>query len=145
VQPRQGDCVAPVRLDPITGPFRDQSRGDHQAVVAKFLDLPIQPVTRRTRFEADLQPSIAGRELLDGPLDPGRRVLDLTQEPDLASAASLGNRHRVLRLGNVECDKSSAILLHGSPSVREARLGHSEQPSFLLSHEGRATSLTPGT
>jgi len=87
VQPRQRDRVAPVRLDPLTGPFRDQSRGDHQAVVAKLLNLPIQPVTRRTCFEADLQLSIPGGEFLDGSLDPRRRALHLAHEPDLAGAA----------------------------------------------------------
>jgi hypothetical protein len=110
VQPCQREGVAPVRLDPLTGPFRDQSRGDHQTIVSQLLDLPIQPVTRRTRFEADLQPAIPGGEFLDGPLDPRRRVLHLAQEPDLAGAAWLGDRHRVLRLGDVECDKSYAIL-----------------------------------
>ena len=145
VQPCQRDGVAPVCLDPLTGPFRDQGRSDHQTVVTEFLDLPTQPVTCRTRFKADLQSAVPSGKLLDGPLDPRRRVLHLAQEPDLASAASLGDRHRMLGLGDVERDKSPAMLPHGSPSVREARLGPSEQPSFLLSHEGRAASLTRGT
>jgi hypothetical protein len=51
----------------------------------------------------------------------------------------------VLSLGGIECNESSAIFPDGSPSVREARLGPSEQPSLLLSHQGRATWLSPGT
>jgi hypothetical protein len=51
----------------------------------------------------------------------------------------------MLHLGHVERDKSFAMLSHGSPSVREARLGPSEQPSFLSRTEGRATNLSPGT
>ena len=76
-----------------------------------------------------MQAIIPPGELLDRPFDRPRSVLDLTQETDLAVATALGNRHRVLHLGHIERDKSFAMLSHGSPSVREARLGPSEQPS----------------
>src|SRR5689334_2704869 len=82
-------------------------------------------------------------QLLDEPLDARRRILDLAQEPHLASASSLGNRHRVLRLGNIKRDKNCAIFSHGPPSVHEARLGPPEQPSFLL-HDRAGHRLQPG-
>jgi hypothetical protein len=42
----------------------------------------------------------------------------------------------VLLLGDIERDKDFAILSHGPPSMREARLGLPEQPSFLLARNG---------
>lgn len=145
MQPRQRHRVPPVRLDPLARPLRDQSRRNHHAVVAKIADLPIQPVPRRPGLEADMQSIILPGQLLDRPLDRRRPVLDLTEEPDLAAAATLGNRNRMLHLRYVECDKRFVILSHGSPSVREARLGPSEQPSSLNRTIGRATKLSPGT
>jgi hypothetical protein len=41
MQTRQRHRIAPVRLDPLTRPFRDQRRSDHQAVVPERLHLPI--------------------------------------------------------------------------------------------------------
>lgn len=51
----------------------------------------------------------------------------------------------MLYLCNIECDKRFSIIRHGSPSVREDRLGPSEQPSYLNRTNGRATNLSPGT
>jgi hypothetical protein len=58
---------------------------------------------------------------------------------------SAGDRNRVLLLGYIKRDKYFAILSHGSPSVREDRLGPSEQPSSFNRTKGRATDLSPGT
>jgi hypothetical protein len=42
----------------------------------------------------------------------------------------------VLLLGDIESHENFAILSHGPPSVREARLGPPEQPSFLPARKG---------
>ena len=89
MQPRQRDRVPPVRLDPLTRPLRDQSRRNHHAVVAKRLDLPVQPISRRPGLEADMQPVVSLRQLLDRPLDRRRPVLDLAEEPDFPARARL--------------------------------------------------------
>lgn len=75
-------------------------------------------------------------QLPDHALNPHRRVLRLSQEADLAGAATLRDRDRVLRLCHIKRDKRSALLRHGSPSVREARLGPPEQSSLLYRTKG---------
>ena len=136
MQPRQRDRIAPVRLDPLARPFRDQRRRDHQAIVAESLNLAIKPVSRRPGFEANMQPFVSLRQSLDRPLDRQRTVLDIAEKPDLPGPASFRDRHRVLLLGDVKSDKNFAILSHGPPSVHEARLGLPEQPSFLPARKG---------
>ena len=98
--------------------------------MTEFANLSAQPVPCRPGLEANTQATIAASQPLDRPLDRRRPVLDLTQKPDLTAAATLGHRHRVLHLRHVERDKSFPLLSHGLPSVREAQLGPSEQPSF---------------
>src|SRR5690242_3915406 len=107
--------------------------------MTQVLDLTIQPVARRSGLEANTQSTIAVCQLLDHPFDRRRRVRDFPAKPDLARPATLGDRHRVLRLGYIKCDKCFAIFTHGPPSLREARLGTPEQPSFLYRMKGRAT------
>ena len=136
MQPRQRDRVAPVRLDPLARPFRDQGRSDHHAIVAERLDLAIKPVSRRPGFKADMQPLVSVRQSLDRPLDRQRAVLDIAEKPDFSGPAPFRDRHRVLLLGDVESHKNFAILSHGPPSVHEARLGLPEQPSFLPARKG---------
>ncbi|GLS35748.1 hypothetical protein GCM10010869_13370 [Mesorhizobium tianshanense] len=145
MQPRQRDRVPSVRLDPLARPLRDQGRRNHHAVVTKIANLPAQPVTGRPGLEADVQSIILLSQLLDRPLYRCRTIFDLADKPDLAGAAALRDRHRVLLLGYIKRDKRFAILSHGSPSVREDRLGPSEQPSSLNRTKGRATDLSPGT
>jgi hypothetical protein len=144
VQPCQRNCIPPVRLDPLARPLRDQRRCDHHAVVAEVPDLPAQPIARRPGLEADVQPAIALAELLDYLLDRRGLVLDLAEKPDLTASVTLRDRHRVLQLGDIESDEDFSMLSHGSPSVREARLGPPEQPSSINRTIGRA-NLGPGT
>jgi hypothetical protein len=136
IQPRQRDPIPPVRLDPLARPFRNQSWGDHHAVVTKRLDLAIKPVSRRPGLKADMQPVISVGQPLDRPLDRQRVVLHLAQKPDLSAPASFSDRDRVLLLGDIESHEDFAILFHGPPSVHEARLGMPEQPSFLPARKG---------
>jgi hypothetical protein len=114
---------------------RIQAARHHHAVVTKIANLPAQPITRRPGLEADVQSIILLSQLLDRPLYRRRIILNLADKPDLAGAAALRDRHRMLLLGYIKRDERFAILSHGSPSVREDRLGPSEQPS----------SLSPGT
>ena len=139
MQPCQRDRVAPVGLDPLARPFRDQRRSDHHAIVAESLNLAVKPVSRRPGFKADMQPIVSVRQSLDRPLDRQRAVLDLAEKPDFAGPAPFRDRHGVLLLGDIKSNKNFAMLSHGPPSVHEARLGLPEQPSFLYCTKGRAT------
>ena len=94
---------------------------------------------------AEMQLGVASRQFADQPIHRCGRVRHLTEKPHLAAAPDIGDRHRVLRLRYVESDKGFAILPHGPPSVHEARLGPSEQPSLLFCTKGRAAGLSPGT
>ncbi|WP_292277681.1 hypothetical protein [Mesorhizobium sp.] len=94
--------------------------------MSEIANLPAQPITRRPSLEADVQPIILSSQPLDRPLDRRRTILDFADKPDLAGAAALRDRNRALLLGYIKRDKCFAILSHGSPSVREDRLGPSE-------------------
>src|ERR1700760_2133428 len=144
VQPRQCNRIPPIGFNPLTRTLRDQSRGNHHAVVTQSPNLPIQLITGGTCFEADMEPIVACRQLLDQPPNGRRAVLDLANKPNFTSPPNFGDRRRVLLLRDVERHKQFAILSHGPPSVREALLGLSEQPSFYGT-KGRTTDLTPGT
>jgi hypothetical protein len=87
MQPRQRDRVAPVRLDPLARPFRDQGWRNHHAIVAESLNLAIKPVSRPPGFEADMQPVISAGQSLDRPLDRQRTVLDVAEKPDFSRPA----------------------------------------------------------
>jgi hypothetical protein len=108
-------------------------------------DLAVQAVSQRACFVAEMQLLVATRQLPDHPLHRRRRAVDLANVAYLPIALALGNRHRVLLLGAVKSNKGFAILLHGSPSVHEARLGPPEQPSYLYCTKGRAADLSPRT
>jgi hypothetical protein len=138
VQSRQCDRLAPVRLDALARPFRNQGRRDHHAVVAERLDLAIKPVSRRPGFKTDVQPAVSVRQSLDRPLDRQRIVLDIAEKPDFAAPAAFPNRHRVLLLGDIKSHKDFAMLSQGPPSVHEAPLGSPEQPSSYCT-KGRTT------
>ena len=96
----------------------------------------IESVSRRPGFEADVQPVVSVSQSFDRPLDRRRIVLDIAHKPDFPGSATLRDRHRVLLLGDIESHENFAILSHGPPSVREARLGPPEQPSFLPARKG---------
>jgi hypothetical protein len=95
------------------------------------LHLAIESVSRRPGFEADMQPAVSSRQSPDHPIDRQRTVLDLAKKPDFPDPAAFRDRHRVLLLGDIKSHKDFAMLSHGPPTVREARLGPPEQPSFF--------------
>ena len=144
VQSRQRDRVAPVRLDPLARPLRDQGRSDHHAIMAESLNLSIKPVSRRPGFKADMQRSYRSANLLivrsigSGLFSTSPRNRTSPVRP------AFRDRHGVLLLGDIKSDENFAILSHGPPSAHEARLGLPEQPSFLL-HERAGHRLSPRT
>jgi hypothetical protein len=129
MQPRQCDRIAPVGLDPLARPLRDQRWSDHQAGVTESLDLAIEPISGRSRLITEMQLAVAARQLAHQPLHCRRQTRHLAEKAHLPAAPAIGNRHHVLRLRRVECDKSFAIL----PMVRPPcmRLG-SARPILLI-------------
>jgi hypothetical protein len=61
-----------------------------------------------------MQPTISACQSLDRPLDRQRTVLDIAEKPDLSRQPPFRDRNSVLFLGDVESDKSFAILSHGT-------------------------------
>lgn len=112
--------------------------GAPHAVVSKIADLPAQPITGRPGREADVQHTFS--QLLDRPLyrrqysRPRRRTgpRRCGRPPRSPPRASCWLH---------QTQKCFAILSHGSLSVREDRLGLSEQPSSFNRTKGRATDL----
>ena len=128
MQPRQGDRVPAVRLDPLARPLRDQRRSNHGAVVAEVPDLPAQtpwvrPQSTRAGDHSDLPSFPIIRSISAGLFSISPRNRTSPVRPPSTTA------HCVLQLRDVERNESLPILPHGSPSVREDRLGLPEQPS----------------
>jgi hypothetical protein len=74
MQPGKRDRIAPIGLYPPTWSLRDQSRGDHHAVVAEFTDLAIQPAGGWAGLVANAQLTISVGQLPDHPRDRCRLV-----------------------------------------------------------------------
>ena len=108
-------------------------------------DLPVKAIARRAGLKTYLQLAVATRQLPYQPLDRRRLVRDLSEKADLALAAAVRHRDRMLQLRRIKRDKTLAILLHGPSSMPEARLGPPEQPSILSGMNGRATGFRPGS
>ena len=105
-------------------------------MVTQTSNLAVQPVPRRTRFVTEMQLLVAARQLSDHPLDRQRRTVDLAEIPDLTLATDIGDRYRMLLLRRVKPDERFAILLHGPPSVHEARLGPPSNPRISTARQG---------
>ena len=139
---RQCDRIPTVRLDPLTRSFRDQRRSNHHAVMPERLNLAIQPVSRWSGLEADMQTIVTSRQSLDRPFDRQRIVLDIAKKPDFPGPAALRDRNPVLLLGDIESDKDFAILFHGPLSVHEARLGPARATLVLPARKGGPPTQT---
>ena len=61
MQTRKRHCIWSIGLDPFACPSRDKGRGDDHAIMAKLLDLTIEPVIGRSGFEARMQPAVSAR------------------------------------------------------------------------------------
>src|SRR5579863_3133002 len=129
--------VAPVRLDALARPFRDQGRSDHHAIVAEGMNLAVKPVSRRPSFKADMRPLVSVRQSLDRPLDRQRTVLDIAEKADLPGPAAFRDRHGVLLLRDVKSDKSFAILpIVRPPCMRLGSACPSNPRSYLHERAG---------
>src|SRR6266446_1637371 len=92
-----------------------------------------------------MQLLVAARQLSGHPLDRQRRTVDLAEIPDLTLATDIGDRYRMLLLRRVKPDERFAILLHGPPSVHEARLGPPSNPHMTRAwSRGRITGTSKG-
>ena len=136
VQPRQRDRVAPVRLNPLAGALRDQSRSDHQAIVAERPNLAIKPAPRRPGLKADMQSAVALRQSLDRPLDRSRPVFDLAEKPDFPVRPPSASATACFFLATSKATKTSLCF----PMVRPPcmRLGSAcpSNPRFSTARKG---------
>jgi hypothetical protein len=78
--------------------------------------LPVQPITGRTSFAAEVQLFVAL-------LEPGYQAAhahwlraDLSKEPNLASPATFRDCHGMPHLRNIQANENPAIFSHGSSS-----------------------------
>jgi hypothetical protein len=147
MQPRQRNGVPPVGLDPLAGRLWDQSWGNHHALVAQIPDLTIQPVPGRTRFEADMQPTIPSRQLSDHPLDRSRTgsrsrretVPLLSGHLQQSRPRALFWRHRtrqrlryILSWSPPPCMRLGSACPSNPRSLPHDRAGHLPQPESSL-------------
>ena len=121
-KPRQGDRIAPVRLDALARTLGDQRGRNDIAAVAEIDDLAIKTVASRAGFVAKMQAGTLLLQLAHETLHRGRRRLDLAEIADLPIAATLGNRNRMLGFRHIDTDVKNIILLHG-PSFLRLGLG----------------------
>jgi hypothetical protein len=135
LQSCQLDRVAPVRLV-LARPFRNQGRSDHHTIVAERLDPSIKPVSvsptskqtcsRSYRSASILIVRSIGNGLFS--TSPRNRTSPLWPPSAIATACFF--------LATSKATKNFAMLSHGPPSVHEARLGLTKQPSFLTARKG---------
>src|SRR5271166_232618 len=136
-QARQAQRVAAIGLDPVARLARNERGRDNPARVPELADQPIKTVAGWPRLVTEHQLAVLGREAPNELRHRGLARLDLAEKPRLARASALGQPHRDARLRHVHADENFAILLHGSPSLREALPGPSGQPSQCASRASR--------
>jgi hypothetical protein len=68
MQPRQRSRIPSIRFDPPARPFRNQSRSDNHAFVARALGFGDKAHIPLVRFKADMQPVVSICQSLDRPL-----------------------------------------------------------------------------
>ena len=81
-------------------------------------DLPVKPVSGRTRFIAKVQSAILGRQLRHQLAGRLRRVGDLAKVANLTRPVADRDRHRILLLRRIERDERFPISRHGSSPMR---------------------------
>ena len=115
VQLGQAHGIAPVGLDPLTGPLRDQ-RGCHHRTVL-ILDLAVKSVPCRPGFVAEVQMIVLLGQPAHQLARGRRRVLELPQVAHFAATTVLGNRDGILRLRDIQTNKGVPISGHGSSPI----------------------------
>jgi hypothetical protein len=119
----QAEGVAPIGLHAITGLAWNERRRNHNALVAKTLDLPVEPIARRPGLVAECQLLVLGGKLAHQLRRRRPAILDLTKKPNLASPADLRYRYRISQLGSIKGHESFVMIAHDSPSLFEALPG----------------------
>src|ERR1035437_16974 len=121
VKSRHGEGIPAIGLDVLARPLEDQGRRDDETSMAESSDLAMQAVASRPRLIAEQQLAEFSSQLAYQ--SPYRiwRVVDVAEKSGLALAALFGQGHGDLHLAGVKTNKNSAILLHGSSPVPEAR------------------------
>ena len=80
MQPRQTDCITAVVLYPIAVFSRDVRRRYDRASMPQFRQLPMDTVSARPSFVAEMQTIVLVRELLGQFADRCRRVGNLSEK-----------------------------------------------------------------
>ena len=143
MQPAPWPCrIAPVGLDPLARPLRDQRRGDHRAGMPECRDLALASTVGPP--QPPMQLAIASGQLADQPLHRRRRTGDLADKPHIAAASTIGNRDRIATFDTSKATKASLY----SPMVRPPcmRLGSAcpSNPRFSFARKGRAAASPRG-
>ena len=93
--------------------------------MAKALEQPIETISCRPCFVAKRQMTVFRCKLCHELLDRRLRGRKLTEIPDLAATAAIGNCHCITQFRRIDSDKCLGIMLHDSPSLFEALPGPS--------------------
>ena len=145
MQPRQRHRIAPVGLDPLARPLRDQRRRHHHAGMAESLDLAIQPVPGRPRLVAEMQLAVAAGQLADQPLH--RRPANSIYRRETAPRCRARHRQSPPHASSSTMSKATNASLY-SPMVRPPcmRLGSAcpSNPRFSFARIGRAAASARG-
>jgi hypothetical protein len=92
MQPRQARRIAPIGLDPVAGPLRDQRRGNDDALMCGRRQLPLDAIAARTRLVAKPKPYPVLAELAQQAIQRRRRVGNPAVFANLAAKAARGDR-----------------------------------------------------
>ena len=112
-QAREGDRIAPVGLDPVTGPLGNQRRSHHEARDLLAPQVAIQPVPARSRLVNEHEVFALRLQLPDELVEIAVPRTDGSVRHSLRSrlAVDIGNRDRILV--NIETHKPCASVIHG--------------------------------
>jgi len=120
MQPRQTGCIAPIGLDPVTGPPRDQRRRHYDALVPARRQVTLDAVSARPCLVTEPKHYPATAELARQSIQCRRRVGDASVIPDLATQPAIGDRDNDPVLVNIKPDVGDTIPHDPSP-MHEAR------------------------
>jgi len=80
--------------------------------VTQFNDLPVESITCRAGFVAEVELGPAFSQLLDHSCDGCGFGGNVTQKPNLTVAFAVGDRHRNLKLRRVQANESYVLACH---------------------------------
>src|SRR6185437_6127426 len=114
MQPRQGDCVASVVLDPLARLTRCQRRRADAAGEPQCGQLTLHVIAARPRFVDELEDTVPLRQPTGQLADRSRCVLDCANVPDLTAPPGVRYRNGDCGLVHIEADKGTNFF-HDSP------------------------------